>query len=130
MAPALQRFTDIAGDGGPRLDGASGDELVRVERAASVTTRRVVLLGEAEKGQGYAVDFLAITLHAVSRDPEAYPSPCIYTQVIGETNSPFIVSVVSCGLIGRTFVRCSAYILPLVSCFKLGVGVLQRGALN
>ncbi|KAL5209989.1 hypothetical protein ABZP36_005612 [Zizania latifolia] len=95
MAPGLQRLTDIAGDGGPRLDGASGEELVRVERAASValgrrapeppgtlfvTTRRVIFLREAEKGQGYAVDFLAITLHAVSRDPEAYPSPGIYTQ--------------------------------------------------
>uniref|UniRef100_A0A0D9VRW8 Chloride conductance regulatory protein ICln n=1 Tax=Leersia perrieri TaxID=77586 RepID=A0A0D9VRW8_9ORYZ len=95
MAPGLQRFTDIAGDGGPRLDAASGEELLRVDHAASVafgrrapeppgtlfvTTRRVIWLSETEKGQGNAVDFLAITLHAVSRDPEAYPSPCIYTQ--------------------------------------------------
>uniref|UniRef100_A0A0D9VRW9 Chloride conductance regulatory protein ICln n=1 Tax=Leersia perrieri TaxID=77586 RepID=A0A0D9VRW9_9ORYZ len=96
MAPGLQRFTDIAGDGGPRLDAASGEELLRVDHAASVafgrrapeppgtlfvTTRRVIWLSETEKGQGNAVDFLAITLHAVSRDPEAYPSPCIYTQI-------------------------------------------------
>ncbi|KAG8074270.1 hypothetical protein GUJ93_ZPchr0006g45532 [Zizania palustris] len=102
MAPGLQRFTDIAGDGGPRLDGASGEELVRVERGASValgrrapeppgtlfvTTRRVIWLSATEKGQGYAVDFLSITLHAVSRDPEAYPSPCIYTQIEVETGS-------------------------------------------
>lgn len=31
--------------------------------------------------KGYAVDFLSISLHAISRDPEAYPSPCIYAQV-------------------------------------------------
>ena len=43
--------------------------------------RRVIWLSEAEKGKGYAVEFLDITLHAVSRDPEAYPLPCLYTQV-------------------------------------------------
>lgn len=32
--------------------------------------------------KGYAVDFLSISLHAVSRDPQTYSSPCIYTQVI------------------------------------------------
>ena len=36
MAPGLKIFTDIAGDGTPLLDDASGEELVRVERAASV----------------------------------------------------------------------------------------------
>jgi nucleotide-sensitive chloride channel 1A len=51
-------------------------------------TRRVIWLSEAEKGKGYAVDFLAISLHAVSRDLEAYPSPCLYTQVIGQASSP------------------------------------------
>jgi nucleotide-sensitive chloride channel 1A len=49
----------------------------------------VIWLCEAEKGKGYAVDFLDITLHAVSRDLEAYPSPCIYTQVIGAASAPF-----------------------------------------
>ncbi|KAJ1297951.1 hypothetical protein BS78_01G417700 [Paspalum vaginatum] len=96
MAPGLQRFNDIADDGAPRLDAASGEELVRVDRAASVvlgdrspeppgtlfiTTRRVIWLSEAEMGKSFAVDFLAISLHAVSRDLEAYPSPCIYTQI-------------------------------------------------
>lgn len=51
------------------------------------STRRVIWLSEAEKGKGYAVDFLDITLHAVSRDLEAYPSPCLYTQVIEQANS-------------------------------------------
>ncbi|ONL95980.1 Chloride conductance regulatory protein ICln [Zea mays] len=109
MAPGLQRFTDIADDGTPQLDAASGEELVRVDRTVAValgprspespgtlfvTTRRVIWLSEAEKGKGYAVDFLAISLHAVSRDLEAYPSPCIYTQVIGAASSPFADTVV------------------------------------
>ncbi|EER95173.1 chloride conductance regulatory protein ICln [Sorghum bicolor] len=96
MAPGLQLFTDIADDGTPRLNAASGEELVRVDRAVAValgprspespgtlfiTTRRMIWLSEAEKGKGYAVGFLDITLHAVSRDLEAYPSPCIYTQI-------------------------------------------------
>ncbi|CAN6313401.1 unnamed protein product [Urochloa humidicola] len=102
MATGLQRFTDIAADGAPRLDAASGEELVRVYGAASValgrrspeppgtlfvTSRRVIWLSEAEKGKGYAVDFLAITLHAVSRDLEAYPSPCLYTQIEAEVGT-------------------------------------------
>ncbi|XP_062216194.1 chloride conductance regulatory protein ICln-like [Phragmites australis] len=102
MAPGLHRFTDIAGDGAPRLDAASGEELVRVDRGASValgrqapeppgtlfvTTRRVIWLSEAEKGKAYAVDFVAISLHAVSRDLEAYPSPCIYTQIEAEVGT-------------------------------------------
>lgn len=44
--------------------------------------RRVVWLSDAEKDKGYAVDFLSVSLHAVSTDPEAYPLPCIYAQVL------------------------------------------------
>jgi len=96
MVLGLYLFADIAADGAPRLDAAAGEELVRVhfERAAALalgsrapeppgtlflTTRRVIWVGEG--GMAYAVDFIAVSLHAVSRDPEAYPSPCIYTQV-------------------------------------------------
>lgn len=39
-------------------------------------------LSDVDRAKGYAVDFLSVSLHAVSRDPEAYPSPCLYTQVI------------------------------------------------
>uniref|UniRef100_M8BLX9 Chloride conductance regulatory protein ICln n=1 Tax=Aegilops tauschii TaxID=37682 RepID=M8BLX9_AEGTA len=59
----------------------SSDALCFLPVCVSVL-RRVIWLSEAEKGRGYAVGFLDITLHAVSRDPEAYPSPCLYTQVI------------------------------------------------
>ncbi|KAJ1296111.1 hypothetical protein BS78_01G273900 [Paspalum vaginatum] len=90
----LYTFADIAADGAPLLDEAEGEELIRVERAAALavgprapeapgslflTSRRVIWVGEGCKG--YAVDFVDISLHAVSRDPEAYPSPCIYTQI-------------------------------------------------
>ncbi|TVU31200.1 hypothetical protein EJB05_22878 [Eragrostis curvula] len=100
MVLGLYPFTDIAADGTPRLDAADGEEVVRVERTAALalgprapephgtlflTTRRVIWVSEAEQGKGYAVDFVAISLHAVSRDPEAYPSPCIYTQGLIET---------------------------------------------
>nr|AAM01023.1 Unknown protein [Oryza sativa Japonica Group] len=95
MVLGLYAFADIAADGAPHLNSAAGEELVRVERAAAValgsrapeppgtlfiTTRRVIWVSEVEKGKAYAVDFLAVSLHAVSRDPEAYSSPCIYTQ--------------------------------------------------
>lgn len=39
-------------------------------------------LSDTDRTKGYAVDFLSVSLHAVSRDPEAFESPCIYTQVL------------------------------------------------
>lgn len=47
----------------------------------------MIWVSEVEKGKAYAVDFLAVSLHAVSRDPEAYSSPCIYTQIETEDGS-------------------------------------------
>lgn len=43
--------------------------------------RKVIWLNDVDRSKGYAVDFVSISLHAVSRDLEAYSSPCIYTQV-------------------------------------------------
>jgi hypothetical protein len=43
--------------------------------------RQVIWLSDVDRAKGYAVDFLSLSLHAISRDPEAYPSPCIYAQV-------------------------------------------------
>ncbi|CAL4924457.1 unnamed protein product [Urochloa decumbens] len=100
MVLGLYPFADVAADGAPRLDADAGEELVRVERAAALalgprapeppgtlflTTKRVIWVSEG--GKGYAVDFIAVSLHAVSRDPEAYPSPCIYTQIDTEAGS-------------------------------------------
>lgn len=32
---------------------------------------------------GLSVSFKGVTLHAVSRDTEAYPRPCLFCQVLG-----------------------------------------------
>ncbi|KAE8726539.1 Chloride conductance regulatory protein ICln [Hibiscus syriacus] len=41
----------------------------------------VFWLSDLDGARGYDVDFLSLSLHAVSRDLETYPSPCIYAQV-------------------------------------------------
>ncbi|CAI9100769.1 OLC1v1037936C1 [Oldenlandia corymbosa var. corymbosa] len=38
-------------------------------------------VSDVDRAKGYAVDFLSVSLHVVSRGPEAYPSPCIYTKI-------------------------------------------------
>ncbi|KAG6480057.1 hypothetical protein ZIOFF_063535 [Zingiber officinale] len=74
-------------DGRPLLESDDGEELMHVEPGVSFTLdvsgscKRVIWLSDADKGKGYAVDFLLLSLHAVSRDLETYPFPCIYTQV-------------------------------------------------
>jgi hypothetical protein len=93
--------------------------------------RRVIWLSEAEKGKGYAVEFLDITLHAVSRDPEAYPSPCLYTQVIRDTAVlwNFVVFLTNlangCSVLALMFQQ-FLFSLMLVHCSgPLGVSVLM-----
>uniref|UniRef100_A0A6M2ECE4 Chloride conductance regulatory protein ICln n=1 Tax=Populus davidiana TaxID=266767 RepID=A0A6M2ECE4_9ROSI len=98
MAPGLRQFTERRGDGAgqPVFDTENGEELMLVCREVSIvigngspespgtlyiSTKKVVWLSDVDRTKGYAVDFLSISLHAVSRDPEAYPSPCIYTQI-------------------------------------------------
>ncbi|KAH7664687.1 ICln protein [Dioscorea alata] len=98
MVMGLQVFSERAedGTGQPRLDADAGEELMHVQPGVSIalgshppespgnlyiTSRRVVWLSDAEKDKGYAVDFLSVSLHAVSTDPEAYPLPCIYAQI-------------------------------------------------
>lgn len=54
-----------------------------------IFTRQVVWLSDTDRRKGYAVDFLSVSLHAVSRDPEAYQDPCLYAQV----ESPFEMKI-------------------------------------
>ncbi|KAG6472430.1 hypothetical protein ZIOFF_069893 [Zingiber officinale] len=79
-------------DGRPLLESDDGKELMHVEPGVAValssrpmespgTLYEVIWLSDADKGKGYAVDFLSLSLHAVSRDLETYPFPCIYTQI-------------------------------------------------
>ncbi|KAI3458269.1 hypothetical protein Pfo_014932 [Paulownia fortunei] len=100
MATGLRIVTERAGDGAgqPVLDADNGEELMHVQPGVSIvlgngnrppespgtlyiSTKQVVWLSDTDRAKGYAVDFVSVSLHAVSRDPEAYPSPCIYTQI-------------------------------------------------
>ncbi|KAH7853693.1 hypothetical protein Vadar_005582 [Vaccinium darrowii] len=98
MAVGLRLFTERVGDGAgvPSLDSNAGEELIHVQPGVSIvlancppespgtlyiSSKQVVWLSDLDRTKGYAVDFLSVSLHAISRDPEAYPSPCIYAQI-------------------------------------------------
>uniref|UniRef100_A0A2P2J837 Chloride conductance regulatory protein ICln n=1 Tax=Rhizophora mucronata TaxID=61149 RepID=A0A2P2J837_RHIMU len=103
MVLGLRQFTERRGDGAgePVLDTANGEELMYVQPGVAIvissrppespgtlyiSTKKVVWLSDVDREKGYAVDFLSLSLHAVSRDPEAYPSPCIYSQIETEAD--------------------------------------------
>lgn len=94
----LRFVAERTGDGAgqPFLDTNNGEELMHVQPGTAVvlgsrppespgtlyiTTKQVVWLSDTDRSKGYAVDFLSVSLHAVSRDPEAYPNPCLYAQI-------------------------------------------------
>ncbi|KAI4323997.1 hypothetical protein L6164_023565 [Bauhinia variegata] len=98
MVLGLRNFPERIGDGAgePMLDTDNGEELMHVQPGVDIvlanrpresngtlyiSTKQVIWLSNVDKANGYAVDFLSLSLHAVSRDPEAYPVPCIYTQI-------------------------------------------------
>ncbi|KAG4962091.1 Chloride conductance regulatory protein ICln [Glycine soja] len=87
---------EISCSGEPVLDSDNGEELMQVQPGIDIvlgdlprqspgtlyiTNKQVIWVSDVDKTKGYAVDFLCISLHAVSRDPEAYPLPCLYTQI-------------------------------------------------
>ncbi|KAF6152549.1 hypothetical protein GIB67_012996 [Kingdonia uniflora] len=98
MVLGLRNFSERTGDGvgEPVLDTVNGEELMHVQPGVAIvlgngapespgtlfiSTKRVMWLSDVEKERGYVVDFLSVSLHAVSTDPEAYSSPCIYAQI-------------------------------------------------
>ncbi|XP_071732191.1 chloride conductance regulatory protein ICln [Rutidosis leptorrhynchoides] len=96
MTGGLRQFTERSEDGGAVLDTGNGEELIHVQPNVSIvlgnhtpespgtlyiSTKQVVWLSDTDRTKGYSVDFLSVSLHAVSRDPEAFESPCIYTQI-------------------------------------------------
>ncbi|PSS33162.1 Chloride conductance regulatory protein [Actinidia chinensis var. chinensis] len=102
MAVGLRLVTERVSDGAgvPVLDSGNGEELIHVQPGVSIvlanrppdspgtlyiSSKQVVWLSDVDRAKGYAVDFLSVSLHAVSRDPEAYSSPCIYTQIDTDT---------------------------------------------
>ncbi|XP_073310775.1 chloride conductance regulatory protein ICln-like [Primulina huaijiensis] len=98
MAAGLRLVAERAGEdaGQPVFDEDNGEELMHTQPGVSIvlgnrppefpgtlyiSTKQVVWLSDTDRAKGYAVDIVSVALHAVSRDPEAYPSPCIYAQI-------------------------------------------------
>lgn len=103
MASGLRTFAATCRDGAgrPAIDEANGEEIMHVQSGVSIvldnqpaeasgtlyiTSKQVIWLSDLDTSKGYAIDFYSISLHAVSRDPEAYPLPCLYTQIDKEDN--------------------------------------------
>ncbi|XP_043698458.1 chloride conductance regulatory protein ICln [Telopea speciosissima] len=98
MVLGLQSFTQRIGEGAgqPILDAENDEQLMHVQPGVAIvlgnrapespgtlyiSTKRILWLSDVDREQGYEVGFLSVSLHAVSRDPEAYSLPCIYTQI-------------------------------------------------
>ncbi|KAL3837910.1 hypothetical protein ACJIZ3_022501 [Penstemon smallii] len=95
MATGLRLVTErLAGQ--PVLDSGNNEELMFVQSGVSIvlgnglpefpgtlyiSNKQIVWLSDTDREKGYAVDFVSVSLHAVSRDPESDSSPCIYTQI-------------------------------------------------
>ncbi|KAH9576336.1 hypothetical protein CY35_01G156100 [Sphagnum magellanicum] len=98
MARGLVSVNERSEDGGPFLETVNEERIAHVQPSVGivlgespveqpgtlyVTTRRLVWLSDEDVHKGYAVDFLSLTMHAISRDEDAYPQPCIYSQIDG-----------------------------------------------
>ncbi|KAL3837909.1 hypothetical protein ACJIZ3_022500 [Penstemon smallii] len=98
MATGLRLVTERAGSGAgqPVFDTGNDEELMLVQPGVSIvlgnrppefpgtlyiSNKQIVWLSDTDREKGYAVNFVSVSLHAVSRDPESYSSPCIYTQI-------------------------------------------------
>ncbi|KAK1393718.1 Chloride conductance regulatory protein ICln [Heracleum sosnowskyi] len=96
MTGGLRLFAQRTGEGAGEPVFHQDEELLHVQPSVSIvlgnrspetpgtlymTSKQVVWLSDLDRSIGYAADFYSISLHAVSRDPEAYPSPCIYAQI-------------------------------------------------
>ncbi|KAI3817920.1 hypothetical protein L1987_11720 [Smallanthus sonchifolius] len=96
MVAGLRFFTERSDAGELVLDGDNGEELMHVQPSVAIvlgnrpldspgtlyiSTKQVIWVSGTERTKGYAVDFLSVSRHAISRDPDAYSSPCIYTQI-------------------------------------------------
>merc|ERR1711964_240974 len=51
-----------------------------------VTTARLTWLSTADGTKGYSWDYRMVILHAICRDVETYPRPCIYCQLDSTTD--------------------------------------------
>ncbi|XP_022159658.1 chloride conductance regulatory protein ICln [Momordica charantia] len=96
MAMGLRTYPDRRRDGLPHFDVNQGEVLMHIVPAIAlvfdnrlpefpgtlyVSSRQLVWLSDAIQTKGFAIDFLSMSLHAVSKDPDAYPHPCLYVQI-------------------------------------------------
>ncbi|XP_019423217.1 PREDICTED: chloride conductance regulatory protein ICln-like [Lupinus angustifolius] len=101
MVLGLRNFTDRTQTGEALLDTENGEELMHVQSGIDIvfntfprqshgtlyiSTKQVIWLSDVEKDKGYAVDFLSISLHAISTAPDSYPVPCLYVQIETEAD--------------------------------------------
>ncbi|GBG85556.1 hypothetical protein CBR_g40194 [Chara braunii] len=100
-AAGLLQVTERSADGSPVLNTGIGESLMHVQPDVSIvlgdsvveepgtlyiTTKRIIWFSEAvpdpvKSCKGYAVDFLSLGMHAISRDTEAFARPCIFAQI-------------------------------------------------
>ncbi|KAL2623652.1 hypothetical protein R1flu_003857 [Riccia fluitans] len=101
----LIAVTERAADGGPLLLAGEDESIAHFAHGVGIvlgegplqqngtlyiTTRRLIWLSDDDLQKGYAVTFLALSMHAISRDTNAYPLPCIYTQIeTGDSDSEY-----------------------------------------
>ncbi|XP_020224710.1 chloride conductance regulatory protein ICln, partial [Cajanus cajan] len=82
---------EIRCSGEPLVDSENGEELMRVQPGVGIaladlpcespgtlyiTNKQIIWVNDVDRSKGYAVDFLSISLHAISRDPDTYPLHC------------------------------------------------------
>mmetsp|Transcript_56061 Transcript_56061/g.133543 ORF Transcript_56061/g.133543 Transcript_56061/m.133543 type:complete len:185 (+) Transcript_56061:67-621(+) len=51
------------------------------EGSLHLSTQRIVWLSTQDGAKGIAMDYPFVTVHAVSRDTNAFPEPCLYCQL-------------------------------------------------
>ncbi|KAG5558416.1 hypothetical protein RHGRI_008373 [Rhododendron griersonianum] len=84
--PSYVAFTDterLTGDAAKNQVAVNATNTVFGYSFVGVLKTSGVVERDGERAKGYVVDFLLVSLHAISRDPEAYPS-CIYAQIDAE----------------------------------------------
>ncbi|KAG5558426.1 hypothetical protein RHGRI_008381 [Rhododendron griersonianum] len=85
--PSYVAFTDterLTGDAAKNQVAVNATNTIFGYSCVGVLKTSGVVERDGERAKGYAVDFLSVSLHAISRDPEAYPSSCIYVQIDAE----------------------------------------------
>lgn len=71
--------------------------LLRLPSSSRPLGRRVVWLSSEDQSKAFDFDVAYICLHAISKDPGTFPTPCIYCQVSLRVTSGCMFSGVTVG---------------------------------